>query len=155
MAMSNTGIVRDPDAPRYSRGARFNQRNKQKLIDGIRVGLHPEVAAARAGWLPEEFEELIGANEKFRRMILKEYAQYEYNRAEQVHTDVSSKMAIAYLERCRKHWAKKVDVSLAPLAKKAMDRLEKELRGRKQISGEEAWDMVLDAFAAEGAKELF
>jgi hypothetical protein len=44
---------------------------------------------------------------------------------------------------------------LAPLAKKAFDRLEKELRGRKQISGEEAWDMVLDAFASEGVKELF
>jgi len=151
---SNTGIAVNPSAPKYTKGARFNWKNVKEIVLAIEKGVHPEVAAAAQGWLPEEFQELLGRNEKLRRLLIKHYARYEIKRSAQVDASTDSKTALAYLERCRTRWSKKVDVSLAPLAKKALDRLEKDLKAKPMLSGEEAWEMLLDAFASEQAQSL-
>jgi hypothetical protein len=158
MGRPNTGITLDPDKPRYSKGKNLNWVQLQKLFDGVDVGLHPEVAAARAGFLPDEFSELVGRNEKFRRKLLKRFAEYEYKRAEQVDAAADPKTALAYLERCRGHWSKKIDVNLKSQAKRAFERLERELltnRKEKMITGEQAYDLVLQCFNAEGAEQVF
>jgi hypothetical protein len=142
MGRSNTGITLNPEKPRYSKGKNLNWKNLQRILDHISVGAHPSVAAAAEGWLPEEFDEMVGRNEKFRRLLLKHFARY----------------AIAYLERCRSHWSRKIDVNLKSHAKKAFERLEKELLGaskEKMMTGEQAYDMVLLCFNIEGAEQVF
>lgn len=158
MGRSNTGITLDPEKPRYSKGKNLNWKNLQRILDHIAVGAHPSVAAAAEGWLPEEFDELVGRNEKFRRLLLKHFARYEVERAKQVHASTDAKTAIAYLERCRSHWSRKLDVNLKTHAKRAFERLEKELLGPqkdKLMSGEQAYDLVLQCFNAEGAEQVF
>lgn len=155
MSRPNTGISLNPDKKPWSKGRNLDHENLRKILDYIAKGVHPQVAAAAQGWLPEEFEELLGSNEKFRRLMIKHFARYEIKRAAQVDESTDSKTAMAYLERCRKNWSRKVDVSLRPLAKKALDSLEVKLKERRQLTGEEAWDMVLDAFANESAHAVF
>jgi hypothetical protein len=87
-------------------------------------------------------------------MMIKHYSRYEIKRSRQVDAETDAKTALAYLERCRSRWSKKVDMSLAPLAKKALDRLEKDLKSRPMLTGEEAWELLLDAFASEQAQSL-
>jgi hypothetical protein len=154
----NTGIVLNPEKPKYSRGKQLNHAQLRRILDHIDVGVHPSVAASAEGWLPDEFEELVGRNEKFRRLLLKHFARYEVKRATQVDAGTDPKTAILYLERCRKTWSQKVDVNVRTYAKKAFARIEKELleeRKTKLISGEEAYDLVLMCFNAEGAEAVF
>lgn len=158
MGRPNTGIVLNPEKPRYSKGKQLNHAQLRRILDHIDVGAHPSVAAAAEGWLPEEFDELVGTNEKFRRLLLKHFARYEVERSKQVHASTDAKTAIAYLERCRSHWSRKLDVNLKSHAKRAFERLEKELLGaskQKLMSGEQCYDLVLQCFNAEGAEQVF
>jgi hypothetical protein len=128
------------------------------ILQGIAKGLHPEVAANAAGLLTEEFQAAVSSDERLRRKVLRAFARYEWSRAELVDRSHDPRIVLAYLERCRKNWSQKVSVDLKAHAKRAFDRLERQLlQGHKDklLTGEQAYDLVLQCFNADGAEQLF
>jgi hypothetical protein len=136
----------------------ISDRKLRLIYKAIGSGVHPEVAGQGVGILTEEFQELIAKSTWLKRRILRCYARYEWSRASIVDRSHDPRVAIAYLERCRSRWTQKVNVDLKVHAKRAFERLERELltRGKeKMFTGEQAYDLVLQCFNSEGAENVF